>query len=182
MDKIVLFVALSIPVIYFSRKSLFDIRSHGFPRFFAFECIIWLFLSVYRVWFTDPLSLKQVFSWLFLLLSVYLGTEGFIRLRKGRKPGIMRVDDKLFRFEQTTTIISDGIYKYIRHPLYSSLLFLTWGLYLKQPSLILTFVALLSTALIWLTAIRDEKECIAFFGESYREYIRETKRFIPFII
>jgi protein-S-isoprenylcysteine O-methyltransferase Ste14 len=182
MDKIVLFVALSLPVIYFSKKSLFDISSHGFPRFFAFECIIWLFLSVYRVWFADPFSLAQIFSWLLLLLSIYMVAEGFFRLRKGRKPGIKRVDDKLFSFEKTTAIVSDGIYKYIRHPLYASLLFLTWGIYLKQPSLALTLVALVSSVLIWFTAVRDEKECINYFGDSYREYMKSTRRFIPFII
>lgn len=182
MDKIILFVALSIPVIYLSKKSLFDIKSHGFPRFFAWECIIWLFLSVYKSWFAEPYSLRQIISWLLLCISLYMVIEGVIRLRKGRKPGIKRVDEKLYRFEQTTELIKEGIYKYIRHPMYSSLLFLTWGIYLKQPSFVLTLVALLSSALIWYTSIRDEKECIDFFGDSYREYIKETKRLIPFII
>lgn len=181
MDKIILFVAFSIPVIYLSKKSLFDIRSHGFPRFFAFECIIWLFLSVYRFWFVNPFSLTQIFSWLLLIISIYMVTEGYVRLRKGRKPGIRRVDDTLFRFEKTTEVVSDGIYRYIRHPLYASLLFLTWGIFLKQPSLILTFVALLSSVLIWFTAVRDEKECIEYFGDSYRDYMQTTRRFIPFI-
>jgi len=28
----------------------------------------------------------------------------------------------------------------------------------------------------------DEKECIGFFGESYREYKQRSKMFIPFIL
>jgi len=30
--------------------------------------------------------------------------------------------------------------------------------------------------------VGDEKECIAYFGDSYRDYIKGTKRFIPFVI
>jgi protein-S-isoprenylcysteine O-methyltransferase Ste14 len=182
MDKVVLFIAISIPVIYFSKRSLFDIKSHGFPRFFSWECIIGLFVANYSFWFVDPFSAKQVISWILLLISAYLVIAGVLLLKKAQKPGIARVDDKLFRFEKTTELVTTGIFKYIRHPLYSSLIFLTWGIYFKHPTVIMTFVALLSSVLLWYTALRDEKECIAFFGDSYREYMKETKKFIPLIL
>ncbi len=51
MDKVILFIALSLPVIYLSKRSLFDIKSHGFPRFFSWECIIALFVANYKFWF-----------------------------------------------------------------------------------------------------------------------------------
>lgn len=182
MDRVVLFIALSIPVIYLSKQGLFDIKSHGFTRFFAWECIIGLFVANYSFWFADPFSARQLISWMLLLISVYLVIAGVLYLKKARKPGIVRVDDKLFKFEKTTELVTTGIFKYIRHPLYSSLLFLTWGIWFKHPTLILTFVALLSSVLLWYTALRDEKECIAFFGDSYREYMKGTKRFIPLIL
>ena len=31
-------------------------------------------------------------------------------------------------------------------------------------------------------AIADEKECIRFFGDAYKAYMKQTKRFIPFIL
>jgi protein-S-isoprenylcysteine O-methyltransferase Ste14 len=182
MDKVVLFIAISIPVIYFSKRSLFDIQSHGFPRFFSFECIIGLFVANCSFWFADPFSAKQVISWILLLISVYMVIAGVLLLRKAQKPGIVRVDDKLFSFEKTTELVTTGIFKYIRHPLYSSLIFLTWGIYFKHPTVIMTFVALLSSVLLWFTSVRDEKECITYFGDTYREYMKGTKRFIPFVI
>jgi protein-S-isoprenylcysteine O-methyltransferase Ste14 len=182
MDTVVLFIALSLPVIFISRRSLFDIKSHGFTRFFSWECIIWLFVSVYRVWFVKPFSAPQIISWALLIISLYLLIAGVVLLRKARRHDFVRVDNKLYRFEKTTYLVTTGIFKYIRHPLYSSLLFLTWGIYFKQPSFILTMVALLSSVLLWFTAKRDEKECISYFGNSYREYMKSAKRFIPFII
>ena len=72
MDKVVLFIALSLPVIYLSKRTLFDIKSHGFPRFFSWECIIALFVANYKFWFVEPLSVKQVISWLLLVISAYM--------------------------------------------------------------------------------------------------------------
>jgi protein-S-isoprenylcysteine O-methyltransferase Ste14 len=182
MDKVILFIALSLPVIYLSKRALFDIKSHGFPRFFSWECIIALFVANYKFWFIEPSSVKQVISWLLLSISAYMVVAGVVLLRRASKPGIVRVDDRLFKFEKTTELVTAGIFKYIRHPLYSSLIFLSWGIYFKHPTVILTLVAMISSVLLWFTAVGDEKECIAYFGDSYRDYMKRTKRFIPFVI
>jgi protein-S-isoprenylcysteine O-methyltransferase Ste14 len=182
MDKVILFIALSLPVIYLSKRTLFDIKSHGFPRFFSWECIMALFVANYKFWFVEPLSATQVISWLLLAISAYMIVAGVLLLRRASKPGVVRVDEKLFKFERTTELVTSGIFKYIRHPLYSSLVLLTWGIYFKNPTVIMTFVALLSSILLWFTATGDEKECIEYFGDRYRDYMKMTKRFIPFII
>jgi len=182
MDKVILFIALSIPVIFLSRKSLFEFKSHGFTRFFSWECIIALFVINYQKWFKEPLSVVQIISWVLLVISLYLVIESVVLLRKASRHGIRRVDEKLYRFELTTELVTTGIYRYIRHPMYSSLLFLTWGIWFKQPMVITLPVALLSSLLLWLTATRDEKECISYFGDSYWRYMTNTKRFIPFIL
>jgi protein-S-isoprenylcysteine O-methyltransferase Ste14 len=75
-----------------------------------------------------------------------------------------------------------GIFKYIRHPLYSSLLFLTWGIFLKHTTLFMLVFALLSTAFLFATALIEEKENVAFFGEKYKEYMKRTKMFVPYIL
>jgi protein-S-isoprenylcysteine O-methyltransferase Ste14 len=182
MDKVILLIALSVPLIYVSKQSLLDSRSHGFTRFFSWECIIALFVINYEQWFREPFSFRQLISWILLFISLWFMIEGALRLRKARKPGIVRIDEKLFRFEKTTELVTSGIFRYIRHPLYSSLLFLAWGIWLKQPLAVTLPVALLSSWLLWVTARRDETLCISHFGESYREYMQNTKRLIPFIL
>jgi protein-S-isoprenylcysteine O-methyltransferase Ste14 len=126
--------------------------------------------------------MKQIISWILLIISGYLVIAGVILMKSLGKPGKNRADHSLYQFEKTTELIDTGIFKYIRHPLYSSLFFLTWGIYLKHPTGILTAVAALSSLFLFLTAIFDEKECIEAFGTSYREYMTRSKRFIPFII
>ena len=84
-------------------------------------------------------------------------------------------------FEKTTALITTGIYAYIRHPLYSSLLLLAWGIYFKAPSLPGVLLAVVTTTFLSATARADEGECIQFFGTEYQDYMQKTKRFIPFL-
>ena len=182
MEKLVIFGILSLPVIFISWRTLFNTHSHGFYRFFSWECIIWLFVSNYKSWFDDPFSARQILSWIFLFWSLFLVMAGVFLLRKSGKPVNDRNDQNLYQFEKTSELVEHGIFRYIRHPLYSSLIFLTWGILLKNITVQLLIIALLSTALLYITSLFDEKECIQFFGEKYKAYMKRSKRFIPFII
>lgn len=173
---------MSVPIIVISWKTMYNLKSHGFYRFLSWECIIWLLATNYKYWFDNPFSINQIFSWTFLIISSYLVTIGVILIKKIGKAKKDRNEKTLFQFEQTTVLIDKGIYKYIRHPLYSSLLFLTWGILLKNITFVLLLVTILSTVFLYLTAIFDEKECIIFFGDKYTEYMRKSKRFIPYIL
>jgi len=182
MQKLLLFLILSIPVVAVSWRTLFHPGSHGFYRFFAWEGILWLAVHNFRYWFTDAFCTNQVISWILLFLATYLVIAGILQFRKHGKIDRSRQADTLFGFEKTTRIIDQGIYRYIRHPLYASLIFLAWGIYFKNPGMGLLAVTLASTYMLYLTSRYDEKECIAYFGDPYREYMNRTRMFIPFIL
>ena len=103
-------------------------------------------------------------------------------MRKIGKSGKIINEKTLFKFERTSVLIDKGICKYIRHPLISSLFFLTWGMFFKNTTNLLFLSAFFSTVFLNLTAIFDEKRYIKFFGNNYSEYMKRSKRFIPFII
>ena len=182
MDKVIIFLTLSVPIIIISWRTMFNIKNHGFYRFFSWECIIWLLATNYKYWFDNPFSINQIFSWILLIISGYLVVIGVILIKKIGTPKRDRNEKTLYQIEQTTDLIDTGIYKYIRHPLYSSLLFLTWGILLKNITFELLLIAVLSTVFLYLTAIFEEKECIIFFGDKYTEYMKKSKRFIPYIM
>lgn len=181
MVKIIAFLILSIPVVIFSWRSLSRLTNHGFYRFLAWECILWLAVNNITYWFQDPFSFRQIVSWIFLFYCIYPVTAGTILMKRTGKPDQDR-DKSLYTFEKTTELVDTGIFKTIRHPLYSSLLFLTWGIFLKHVTLLMLVFALLSTAFLFATALMEERENIAFFGEKYREYSRRTKMFIPYVL
>ena len=181
MERVLLFGILSLPVIVLSWKTLFKIDSHGFYRFFSWECIVWLLVCNYKYWFTNPFSVNQLFSWIFLFAGAYLVIVGALTLKKKGNQSKSRNEEELYAFEKTSKLVDTGIYKYIRHPLYSSLIFLTWGIYLKNITISLTIISILSTILLFITARFDEKECIYYFGDEYKEYMKKSKMFVPLI-
>lgn len=181
MSKLLIFSVLSIVVFYISWRSLKSSKSHGFYRFFGWVGICWLIADNYSFWFVDPLKTTQLISWGLLLISMYLIISGGIRLIWTGKPSSHRQDDTLFSFEKTTGLIDIGVYKYIRHPLYASLIYLTWGICMKNPTLLNISVSVLSSIFLYITSKKDEKECLVYFGESYSEYMKRSKMFIPFI-
>lgn len=90
-------------------------------------------------------------------------------------------DVPLLAFEKTSTLVTTGIYHYIRHPLYSSLLILAWGVFFKDPSWLGGLLALAATLALIATAKADEAECIRFFGPAYQDYMQRTRMFVPFL-
>ena len=129
-----------------------------------------------------PFAWYQVISWLLLILCLVPLILGVRTLRSRGQPTPQRAGEpQLLAFEKTSALVTSGIYHYIRHPLYSSLFFLTWGIFFKAltwPDLIL---ALAATVFLIATARADEAECLRFFGSAYRDYMTHTKRFVPFL-
>jgi protein-S-isoprenylcysteine O-methyltransferase Ste14 len=173
----------SLGIVYVSRGSLTRPRSHGFFRFCAWELILGLFLLNVEAWFLDPFAPHQVVAWSLLVACLLPLALGVHALRAFGRPTTRRESEpQLIAFEKTTALVTTGIYRYIRHPLYSSLLLLAWGIFFKSPGWAGLALASAATASLFATAVADEVECTRFFGPDYREYMRRTKRFVPFVI
>jgi protein-S-isoprenylcysteine O-methyltransferase Ste14 len=149
-------------------------RFHGIYRFFSFESIVVLILLNWRLWFVEPFSWNQLISWVLLFSSIPLAVEGFRLLRVvGRPQG---------QFENTTKLVTVGVYRYIRHPLYGSLVLVGLGVFFKQVSPLGVVLALVNLGAMIATAKTEEKEMVRSFGSDYERYMHETKMFIPYII
>ncbi len=168
-------------LIYVSRKSLRQPSSHGFYRFWAWAAILMLFVLVMPVWFRDPFSWYQLISWLLLIASLVPLVLGLRLLGKVGRIEAARNDPALMGFEKTSKLVAFGIFRYIRHPMYSSLLLLAWGIFFKAPSWLAAALAVLATGFLIATARVEERENISFFGAVYSDYMKRTRMFIPFL-
>lgn len=169
----ILFAIASIGILVFSWPFLRAPRSHGFFRFFAFEGCLGLVAMHVSRWFRDPFSAHQMVSWALLIGSAALAAHGFYLLRRVGRPrkGI----------EDTTRLVRAGAYRYIRHPLYSSLLLLAWGVFFKGPSVGGGVLAAATTGFLVATARVEEAENFQKFGAEYAAYMQETRMFLPFL-
>lgn len=182
MLRVAAFAFFSILIIWVSRRSLRHPASHGFPRFFGFESTLALVLINAPHWFARPFAIRQLISWCFLGYSLITLVWGFILLR--REGGFSPAAEvgTTFGWENTGRLVTTGIYRYIRHPLYSSVLFLAWGAFLKSVSPATLTLGVAASAALAATAIIEEAENLVRFGEEYRNYMRGTHRFVPFLL
>ena len=77
-------------------------------------------------------------------------------------------------------LITDGVFKYIRHPMYAA--HILWGI--AQILLIHNWLAGMASLVIIIPMYilrirREEKTMLQQFGEEYREYMNNTGRIIP---
>lgn len=178
--KIGIFVIATIGPLWLSWSSLRDLRSHGFYRFFIWEIPLILVLLNLEPWFDDPFCLRQIISWVLFIISISVLISGITTLRKAGKADPARNDPHLIGIEKTTALVTTGPYRFIRHPIYSSVLFAIWGIFLKKPSIIGFCLAVLTCIFMTLTAKTEEVENIGYFGEAYRDYMKRTKMFVPY--
>jgi protein-S-isoprenylcysteine O-methyltransferase Ste14 len=109
-----------------------------------------------------------------LVVSAFIAISGFYNLKKYGKP-----DDE---WENTTLLINRGIFRYIRHPLYSSLILLVIGILLKRVTLLTIVLCSICILFLITASLMEERENFVKFGDAYTTYKRTTMRYIPFII
>jgi protein-S-isoprenylcysteine O-methyltransferase Ste14 len=181
MVQAAVFALASAGILWISWRCLRSPRSHGFYRFFVFEFIAALVVLNAPQWFVDPFSPRQLASWFLLFGSIWPAVVGLRLLITTGRPAPESPDPTQLAFEKTTALVATGMYRYIRHPMYASLLGLAWGVALKDLSAASVVLAVAASASVLATALAEEREDLAHFGPSYAEYMKTTRRFIPLV-
>ncbi|MGA2257170.1 MAG: protein-S-isoprenylcysteine O-methyltransferase [Thermoguttaceae bacterium] len=77
-------------------------------------------------------------------------------------------------------LVTSGVYRHLRHPMYSAMLLISIGQALITPNWLVAPVGLVVFVLLF--ALRFEKEeamMLEQFGEQYATYVRRTRRLVP---
>lgn len=172
--KWIIFAILSTLIVLKFRKELFAFKRHGPYMFVAAEGLLTLFIFNAGSMFESLFSLRQVLSWILIALSASLALSGFY--------GLKRYGRAVQDWENTTRLVQEGVFRYIRHPLYASLMFLAMGILLKDVSLRAAATCLLTFCFLVAASRVEEGENEAKFGAEYERYALKTKRYLPFIV
>jgi protein-S-isoprenylcysteine O-methyltransferase Ste14 len=182
LTRSLIFVFSTLVFLGISWKPLHNPRCHGFYRFFAFEGILFLVLHNHPFWFEHWYAPHQLVSWLLLATSILFVGQGIYMLKTAGGSESREGAPENFAFENTVNLVSGGIYRYIRHPMYGSLLLLAWGAFCKHFSLTGLVVVAATTGFLVIAGFIEEQENLTFFGPSYLEYRKTTKMFLPFLL
>ena len=79
------------------------------------------------------------------------------------------------------TLLSKGVYRYIRHPMYTAALSVVWASVSGNPGFLTLGIGFLATGVI-ITRIITEEEFLRAKYPDYEAYARKTKRLIPFVL
>ncbi len=78
-------------------------------------------------------------------------------------------------------LVTNGPYKYLRHPIYAAALYLTWAGVLTHPSFLNFLIGLVPTAGLAVRMLAEERLVAAEYP-GYAAYAARTKRVIPFLL
>ena len=134
--------------------------------------LIWIAAPVFafadyplRLWPLVAGSLCLAFGlWLFYRSHADLGTNWSITLeiREGHR------------------LITQGVYRFVRHPMYAALFLYSLGQGLVLPNRLAGPSYLVTFGILYALRVgREEKMMIEEFGDEYRAYMRRTKRLLP---
>jgi protein-S-isoprenylcysteine O-methyltransferase Ste14 len=76
-------------------------------------------------------------------------------------------------------LITDGPFRYVRHPIYALSMWLMVCSVIVVPDLPMLVVGIVHLTLIQIKARNEERHLLALHGESYRAYLARTGRFFP---
>jgi len=77
-------------------------------------------------------------------------------------------------------LVTTGPFKHVRHPHYTSILILGFGLALFSNSSLALIIAIIAIPIMIISIIDEEKELIRKYGERYKKYSKEVPyRLIP---
>jgi len=164
-------------------------RSHGIPVVrsrkgkpeIVFLTIAWLAFFLPLIWIATPVLASADYTlrpvplltgtvcltlglWLFQLSHADLGANWSISLEVREKH----------------TLVTQGVYRRVRHPMYTALLLYSVGQALVLPNYVAGLFPGITMAL--LVALRigpEERMMLEEFGKDYQEYMALTKRLVP---
>jgi len=138
-------------------------------RILVFIQFFSIFLMIIPLFFYSNHSIVGYF---FVIIGIIIGIIALIN----NPPSNINIRPDI---KPNCSLITHGIYKYIRHPMYSSVIFSMFGILLLHFSLfeIIVYLILLSNMIIKM--LYEEK--LWCNSKEYQEYSKKTKRLIPFV-
>lgn len=88
----------------------------------------------------------------------------------------------LLEIRKDHKLITEGPYKYVRHPMYTSMWLAVAGFWLISSNWVVGIVAFVTWSILYFIRLPDEeKMMIEEFGQQYENYIKRTKKIIPWV-
>lgn len=158
------------------------------PKIFDILILIMLILSPFfliSAFLENTLLISRIFP---LWDNIILSYIGFILFLTGSllifvaRVQLGRFGTAELNTEEDHQLFTQGVYKYIRNPMYSGGLIATIGFCLVFRSIITLIIMFIFTFLVYRMRINEEERILLEkFGKEFEDYKKITKKLIPFL-
>ena len=115
----------------------------------------------------EPTLISLILAWLFVLTGGVIIISGLISLRwRAAAPSVQ------------DTLVVQGLYAQIRHPLYSGMILELVGLFLWIPTLSVLVACILGVLWVMVQARLEEMDLVERLP-AYKDYMQRVPRFVP---
>jgi protein-S-isoprenylcysteine O-methyltransferase Ste14 len=122
-------------------------------------------------------NLQPPWLWLTLGLQVLAVVLLLIGLMQTGPAGFLGLSQLAGQNDQPSRLVVSGLYRYVRHPLYTAGLLFIWALPRMTTSLLALNIGL--TLYLYIGSIFEERKLVAEFGAAYRHYQQRVPRLTP---
>ncbi|MFC3879917.1 methyltransferase family protein [Algoriphagus namhaensis] len=146
-----------------------------------YSLISLLFLGII-LWFSTQVPYRQLMpnSPFGTYVGYMLATFGTIILVKsGKSISIKSFLGIVPEKEKSQKLITEGLYKYTRHPLYAGLLLIFLGYFFVSPTLSVTIHCICLIVYLPFGIYFEEKNLVSIFGSDYQDYQDQVPQFFP---
>jgi protein-S-isoprenylcysteine O-methyltransferase Ste14 len=140
-----------------------------FTEMFGLPLVIFVFSPFFNYPFLLPFG-RRIFGSLGMIAGTWITLMGIILVVLGWG-----------KIHKTQSLVTDGIYGYIRHPQYVGLFLIMLGWLLHWPTLLTLIIFPILVGVYYWLAIREENGLEEAYPDEYAEYKARTPRFFPYL-
>ncbi len=115
-------------------------------------------------WGDSMAIVEMVVGYSFVFLGISLIVRGWKQIYEARKKN---------------ELVTDGIYRYMRHPQYTGIFLAVFGQLIHWPTIPTLILFPVIIAAYYTLARKEEKVMIKSFGDEYRAYVKKVPMFFP---
>lgn len=147
----------------------------GIGPIIVFPMILISVLSVFLSYFNMiPIFQISELNSLFLILGCIIIIAGIILW------ALAVIKSKITQEILDGHLVTEGVYSYVRHPIYSAFLFVSIGLILTSQNVLLFIFPIIYWLILTIAMIKTEEKWLKDkFGDEYEEYSNRVNRFFP---
>ena len=138
-----------------------------FTEMFGFPLILYIFSPLFDYPKLVPIS-RRMFGSFGMITGTWLTLSGIVLVFLGWR-----------KIHKSEGLVTDGIYRHIRHPQYIGLFLIMFGWLLHWPTLLTLILFPILLIVYYRLSVSEDRVLAQSFGEAFETYRRKTPRFVP---